>query len=211
MDTRTKYFLCGLIIVVLCVASVAITRNVKHTGTAISAEPAKTVGPSTAAAKIVVFSDFQCPYCSMFAPIFRKIGESYPNDVQITFKHFPLKMHPWAIKAAEASECAADQQKFWEYHDKLFGEQQKWAEMENPVPTFKEYAKELGLDTAKFNACFDGDSKKTIVMANRAEGKKFMVDGTPTAILNLKKYIVSLDEKDIRQTIDETLKKAGKK
>ncbi len=205
--------MAGIIIVFACLAAVAGTRLSRHVGSAVSADPAKTEGPENAPVTIVVFSDFQCPYCSRFAPILKKVHEEFPNDVKIIFKHFPLKMHPLAIPAAEAAECAGDQGKFWAYHDMLFEKNDAWGELEpkNVAPALKGFAKDLGLDTARFNACLDKGEKKQLISANKLEGKKFMVSGTPTAVLNFKKYIVSLDEEGIRKTIQEELKKANKK
>lgn len=86
--------------------------------------PAK--GPANAKVTIVEFSDFQCPFCIRAIPTVQKILGAYKNDVRLYYKHFPLtSIHPFAQKAAEASECAKDQNKFWEYHDKLFSVQQQ--------------------------------------------------------------------------------------
>lgn len=70
---------------------------------------------------IVEFSDFQCPFCARASTTIRKILNDYKNEVKVYYRHLPLtNIHPFAQKAAEASLCAADQGKFWEYHDKLF-------------------------------------------------------------------------------------------
>ncbi len=69
---------------------------------------------------IVKFSDFECPYCARFRPTMQKILDEYPNEVTYVFKHFPLSFHQYAKTAAVASECAAEQGKFWEMYDELF-------------------------------------------------------------------------------------------
>lgn len=87
----------------------------------IDIKNAQVVGPAGAKVQIVEFSDFECPYCVRAYPTVKQIMKDYEGKVQVYFKHFPLtQIHPNAQKAAEASLCAADQGKFWEYHDKLF-------------------------------------------------------------------------------------------
>lgn len=79
-------------------------------------------GPSLAKVTLIEYSDFECPFCVRAFPTVKQIIETYPNDVRLIYRQFPLtSIHPSAQKAAEASECAAEQGKFWEYHDKLFG------------------------------------------------------------------------------------------
>lgn len=78
-------------------------------------------GPQNAKITLVEYSDFECPYCVRANPTVKKILETYPNNIRLVYKQFPLiNIHPNAMKAAEASLCAKDQGKFWEYHDKLF-------------------------------------------------------------------------------------------
>lgn len=78
-------------------------------------------GPKNAKITLVEYSDFECPYCSKVYPTINQIMEAYPNDIKLVFKQFPLSFHANAQKAAEASLCAYEQGKFWEYYDKLFG------------------------------------------------------------------------------------------
>lgn len=85
-------------------------------------------GSSNAQVTIVEYSDFQCPFCSRALPTVNQIMSQYQGKVQLAYKHYPLKeIHPNAQKAAEASECAREQNKFWEYHDLLFQNQQAWS------------------------------------------------------------------------------------
>lgn len=85
-------------------------------------------GDSSAKVTIVEFSDFQCPFCERSFPTMNQVMEDYKGKVKLAYKHFPLvSIHPKAQKAAEAAECAKDQGKFWEFHDKLFGNYADWA------------------------------------------------------------------------------------
>ncbi len=136
-------------------------------------------GPENAPVTIVEFSDFQCPYCSRAIKTVDEVVAAYPNQVRLVFRQFPLDFHKEAPKAAEASLCAADQGKFWQYHDTLFANQQALQ-----VPQLKEHAKKVGLDTAKFDKCLDSGEKASIVTADLEAGKKVGVNGTPAFFIN---------------------------
>ncbi|MDP2939941.1 MAG: thioredoxin domain-containing protein, partial [Candidatus Omnitrophota bacterium] len=109
-------------------------------------------GDFNASITLVEFSDFECPFCERHYPTLNKILEDYKGKVRLVYKHFPLGFHPNAQKAAEASECADEQGRFWEYHDKLF---ENLAASGYSVANFKQWAKDLGLDSGKFNGCLD--------------------------------------------------------
>lgn len=136
----------------------------------------------TASSKVILqeFSDFQCPACGAAAPFVQQLVEKYGATVRFEYKHFPLtKIHVNAYNAALASECANDQGKFWEMHDKLFSNQTKLSSAD-----LKQYAQELSLDTTKFNACLDTRAEKSVVDAEIKEGTAKNVQGTPTFFLN---------------------------
>ncbi len=131
---------------------------------------------------IVEYSDFECPFCERaYSDAVKKIKQTYSDsDVAIVYRHFPLtQIHQNAQKAAEASECAAEQGKFNEMHDVLFEQR-----MGSGVPTFKQYAVNLGLDTAKFNKCLDDDKYADKVEKSTQEGSSFGVQGTPAFFVN---------------------------
>lgn len=91
---------------------------------------APTKGGSAAKVTILEYSDFQCPYCAAVFPTVQQILRDYRDNVQFAYKHFPLtSIHKRAQKAAEASECAKDQGKFWEFHDALFESQKDWSSL----------------------------------------------------------------------------------
>ena len=96
------------------------------------------------------FSDFQCPYCSRLVPELDQVVQKYGNQVRLVFRQFPLTMHPFAKKAAEAALCANEQGKFWEMHDAMFHDQQGLA-----VDALKAKAAAIGLNTEHFNYCLD--------------------------------------------------------
>lgn len=138
-------------------------------------------GPSGAQIILVEFSDFQCPACGGAYPAVKKILSDYSGKVRLVFQHFPLNFHPLARPAAYASECAAEQGKFWEYHDKIFENQPALSE-EN----LKKWAKDLSLNLSDFNSCLDNQKHKIKVDEGVSLGNEIGVGGTPTFYVNEK-------------------------
>ena len=136
-------------------------------------------GPNSAPVQIIEFSDFQCPYCQRANPTVQQVLNTYGDRVHLVYRHFPLPSHPNARPAAEASQCAAEQGKFWPYHDKLFASPSRLAETD-----LKQHAAELGLDTGKFNTCVDGRKYKAQVEADAQAGEEAGVNGTPAFFIN---------------------------
>jgi len=131
---------------------------------------------STPAGKKVIideYSQFDCPACGSAAPVIHKIKEDYGDKVEVNFKHFAF--HANAKKASEASECARDQGKFREYHDKLFANQGALT-----TDDLKKYAAELGLDVEKFNSCLDNNEKEELINNYIEEASNKGVGATPT-------------------------------
>src|SRR5688500_52531 len=121
----------------------------RHEVTLAATDPS--IGSASAPVTLVEFSDFQCPFCQRVAPTLKQVQKTYGDKVRIVWKDFPLtQIHPEAFKAGEAAHCAGEQGKFWEYHDRLFANQQALQ-----PDSLKKYAADAGLDAAKFNACVD--------------------------------------------------------
>lgn len=153
----------------------------------VSVDDDPVIGDPNAPITIIEFSDFQCPYCAQFAQgSFLQLKEAYINTgkARLVFRDLPLTQigHLNAQKAAEAAACAADQDKFLEYHDKLFETQGAWAEEENPTETFKSYANEIGL-SGDFTTCLDGGEKTAEVQNDAATAQSLGINGTPTFII----------------------------
>lgn len=128
---------------------------------------------------LVEYSDFECPFCSRHHPTMQQIFDKYGDDVAWVYRHFPLSFHPQAEPAANASECAADQGKFWEYADELFANNDELGE-----DLYKQIAKDLGLNTSKFNDCLANSSFQDEVSADVASGRSSGVSGTPATFVN---------------------------
>jgi len=137
-------------------------------------------GPGDAKVTIIEFSDFQCPYCGAAFTTVEQLMQQYAGKVKLVFRQFPLPIHPQAEKAAEASLCAADQGKFWEFYDLLFKNQKKL-----DVPELKTYAASAGVpDAGKFAQCLDSGDKKKQVDSDIEAGQAAGVNGTPAFFIN---------------------------
>jgi protein-disulfide isomerase len=137
-------------------------------------------GAADAAVTIVEFSDFECPYCKQASGTIAKVMEKYAGKVKLAYRDFPLeKIHPQARSAAEAAQCARAGGKFWEYHDALFVQSPKLA-----ADDLKRYAKEIGLDVDKFDACVAGGAQSAAVQKDIDEGTRLGITGTPAFFIN---------------------------
>ena len=136
------------------------------------------LGDENAPLTIVEFSDFQCPYCARFREqTFDLIKENYVDTgkVKFVYRDFPLSsIHPMAQKASEASECADEQGKYWEYHDKIFAEQSSLS-----INSLKQWASDIGMDTAKFNDCLDSGKYESEVKSDLNDAMNSGGRGTP--------------------------------
>ncbi|MBI9051576.1 MAG: DsbA family protein [Anaerolineaceae bacterium] len=146
----------------------------------ISVDDDPYLGPEDAPITIVEFSDYQCSYCARFhEQTLQALMEKYPTEVRFVYRDFPLGGHPEAQKAAEASECADDQGKFWEMQDLLFKNQVLLS-----VEQYKIFAIELGLDTDTFNTCLDSGKYEDEVVADLMDGINYGISGTPAFFVN---------------------------
>ena len=141
---------------------------------------APTMGPPDAPVTLVEFSDFECPFCRRFAPTLKRLHETFGDDLQIVYRHFPIpSLHPNAVRAAEASHCAYDQGRFWEMHDLIFEETQGVT-----VDGLQDMARRIGLDSARFDRCLETGQFAELVRRDMEEGSTAGVRGTPTLFLN---------------------------
>jgi protein-disulfide isomerase len=150
------------------------------------------LGPDNAPAKLLVFSDFMCPYCGTFAQQIEPQLKSEFIDagkLQLVFYDFPLGgSHIHSFLAARAARCAGDQNKFWDYHNLLFSRLSEWGVASSPpVNQFVAYAGQLGLNEGDFGSCLKSDKYQDVVSASRMLGDQLGVNATPTLILNGKR------------------------
>jgi len=161
------------------------------------------IGNPKAQVTIVEFSDFQCPFCLRVAPTLKKLRATYGDKVRVVWKDFPLtQIHPQAFKAGEAGHCAAEQGKFWEYHDQLFGNQE--ALMPDDL---KKYAAAVGMDKERFNSCLDMSKHAEVVRDGVAQGTRLGINSTPTVFVNGRRVSGAQPYEVFAAAIDEELSK----
>ncbi len=191
MRTRVLYLL--ILIVPILVVSVVAFYIASETDLSpeveeVSPDDDPFKGSLDAPVTIIEFSDYQCPYCRGAESVVDQVLEAYGDRVRLVFRDFPLStIHLNARLAAEASECADDQGRFWDYHDLLFERQSQWAQRLEPNSTFKDYADELGLDVEAFGTCLDTGIHRQEVVEDYEDGIRFGVYSTPTFFINGRK------------------------
>jgi protein-disulfide isomerase len=162
------------------------------------------LGRASAPVTLIEFSDFQCPFCQRVAPTLKRLRETYGDKVRIVWKDFPLtQIHPQAFKAGEAAHCAGDQGKYWEYHDRLFANQQQLQ-----LDDLKKHAADLGLDAGAFNACLDTSKHGERVRDGVAQGQRLGVSSTPTVYINGRMLSGAQPYETFASVIDEELSRA---
>jgi protein-disulfide isomerase len=172
----------------------------------VSYDPARVRGDKSASVTIVEFSDFQCPFCRKAHPVLKELLSKYEGKVKLAYRDFPLReIHPDAGNAAEASRCAAEQGKFWEYHDRLFENQNKLDQA-----SLGGQAEELGLDRNQFDACLTSGKFHAQVERDYREGIRAGVTGTPAFFINGVVLTGALPLAAFEKVIEEELAAIGK-
>lgn len=165
--------------------------------------PGHQLGPDDALVTIVVWGDFQCPFCARMAPIVEQVRVKYGAQVRVVYRHLAMAFHKKAALAAEAAVAAADQGKFWAFHDRLwagFGHLER-ADLE-------QYALLTGLDMPRFRAALDDRRYHDVVIAESAAALAQGVDGTPTVFINGKPIVGSKDVATVSRLVEEQLAQA---
>jgi protein-disulfide isomerase len=138
------------------------------------------IGDVTAAVKVIEFGDFECPFCRVFDSTFHAVAKPFGKAVALDFIEFPLRMHRFAMPAARAAECAGDQGKFAEYHDRLYQRQDSFG-----LRPWSAYAVDAGVpDTLRFSRCAHDTAAVRRIRAGAAVGRSLSVHATPTVIVN---------------------------
>jgi len=153
----------------------------KNEASVISETPRHLLGAASAKVLVEEFSDFQCPACGTAAPLVKQLEKKYAGQIKLSYRQFPLtQIHPLALPAAIASECARQQNKFWEYHDLLFQNQPKFTPQD-----LENYARTLGLNVDTFNQCRNNSADiEALIRGDMELGSKQNVQATPTFFVN---------------------------
>jgi protein-disulfide isomerase len=165
-------------------------------------------GEADAPVQILVFSDYQCPGCAHFATQIEPLIKAEfvaTGKVRLTHYDFPLGGNfKHSFVASRASRCAADQGRFWEYHDRIMTQQQQWSYSQStPTSYFIDVARGLGIDQGRFEGCLKSDAHAEVVTANRMLGETLGVTGTPTVFLNGRQLRNWQDYASVRAAIQE--------
>jgi protein-disulfide isomerase len=157
-------------------------------------------GPDNAPIVLVEFSDFECPFCLRAHQTLGEVFKVYGDRIRFVYRHYPLQNHPNARPAAEASACAAEQDKFWPYHDRLFA---------NPTQLgaedLKRHATAVGLDLSRFSTCVDSHKYRKLVEDDVAAGSALGVTGTPAFFINGRSLDGAQPFEVFKRLIDEEL------
>lgn len=168
-------------------------------GDVTSSKPPK--GNVNSSVVVTEYADLQCPACkAAHTRITGPLLDKYGKDIRFEFKHFPLRsIHRFAMDAAEMSECAADQGKFWEFVDIAYEKQEELS-----FDSLVEWAKELGLDATAAERCWKSHSKRDAVLADYKGGRELDVGGTPSFFVNGERVDSGFDT--LSEAIDAALK-----
>jgi len=179
--------------------TIAIMLDPPHEDVAVGDTPV--IGPADAGVTVVEFADYQCPYCRAVEPTMNQLREQYKDKIRYSYRDFPLPMHPYAEKAAEASRCAGEQGQYWPYHDRIFTGD---AENLNDAH-LRSTAADLKLDTDKFGKCLDSNKEQAAVAKDLDTGKSLGISGTPSFFIN--GYFVSgaISYDQLRELVDQQL------
>jgi len=160
-------------------------------------------GPAKAPVTIVEFSDYQCPYCSRAEATVEEVLKKYGDKVRLVYRDYPLQFHQNANIAAQASECAKEQGKFWEMHGAMFANQAKLAQND----LIETAGTITGVDKNKFKACLDSGKYKDEVQKDFEAGASYGVTGTPTFFINGIPIVGARDVGSFAEIIDSELER----
>jgi protein-disulfide isomerase len=180
-------------------AAATVTLHLAPPRAPLSMNEAPRRGPADARVTLLEYADYECPYCQQIQPAVDKLEQEYKGTVAFLYKDFPLPMHPNAEKAAEASQCARIQGKFWEYHDVL----EKTKQLDPAA--LKSHARTLQLDTVAFDKCLDNGEAADVVKATASEADKLQLQGTPTFFVNGRYVSGTVSYEKLRGVVEEEL------
>jgi protein-disulfide isomerase len=179
----------------------------KYLETPTIADDDPVIGNKDAKVKIVIFSDFQCPYCKMFFGTVTALAKEFGDQVVLAYKDMPLEFHPQAMNAALAAQCAREQGKFWEMGKLLYDNQKAWGDASKGKDVFKLYADQLGLNIKQFNDCLESEKYKDKIQKDKEEGQNFGISGTPGGFVGEQFVAGAIKEDNLRQMIEDELHK----
>lgn len=183
-----------------------VTIPADQTDQLVPADARTITDPANPQATLVLFTDYQCPYCAMMDPLVQQAKDDYGDSVRIVVRNFPLPRHKNAEPSARAVEAAAEQDKLEAMAAKIFEHQEDWKNESNVDELFTGYAEELGLDVEQFKADYSSDAVKERVARDLQDAKELEVPGTPTLYLNgTAVHLESGTYSEIQKSLDNAL------
>jgi protein-disulfide isomerase len=217
-QSKTPFYALLAVVAVVGVAALAYVAT-RPKAVAKTVDPATVVagepqgyllGKPDAPVQVIEFADFECPACGQFATlsepdIRKRLIE--PGTISYRFYDYPLSMHRNTWPASNAAACADEQGKFWEMHDVLFNAQDQWngQATSRPKSKFKDYAKTIGLDVGKWEACYDAQKYQPRIKANEQMATKRGASQTPTFVIGNKMVGGAISYDNFKALVDSAL------
>jgi protein-disulfide isomerase len=170
-------------------------------------------GSASAPVEITEFADYQCPFCQTFATLQMPTIEERlikTGRLRWRYRDFPLQQHPFSRLAAHSAACADEQGKFWEQHQRIYEGQADWAASSDAAPVFRGYAKAIGLDLGRYDACMSSAKYAGRIQASQQEGERLGVNSTPTLMVGGRLYQGRFDSDAIIHLVDSLAPLAAK-
>ena len=162
------------------------------------------LGSDSAKVEIAEYADYQCPACQLFESVqFPSVRQQLIETglVRWRYRDFPLAQHQNSRLAAHAAACAGDQGRYWELHGLLYERQPEWAEAGNAAGRFRDYARTVGLDPAKYDDCMTSAKFAGRIQASLNEGTQVGVGSTPTFLIGGRLYPGALTSDSLRSLV----------
>jgi protein-disulfide isomerase len=205
--------LAALAYQVLRPGTVSIPANVTVQASDTSGFHGYIKGDASAPVEITEFADYQCPFCQTFATLQLPTIEQrliQTGRVRWRYRDFPLQQHPFARLAAHSAACADEQGKYWEQHQKIYEGQSDWSSARDAGPIFRDYAKAVGLDLSRYDACMKAGKYAGRIQASYNEGMELGVSSTPTLLVGGRLYRGRLDSDAIIKLVDSLAPRRSK-
>lgn len=163
------------------------------------------ISTNSAKVTIVEFGDYQCPACKIAFPVVNQILKDYKGQASFVFRHFPLPQHQNAFVASAVAEAAGEQGKYFDMHDKLYENQNEWADESNAQESFLKYAQELKLNLEQFKNSLTSNKFQEKINRDKNDGNSLGINSTPTFFLNGKKLNLQ-NPNDLKAVVEQAIK-----
>jgi protein-disulfide isomerase len=188
MKKLGPFLLIAIVLILSVIAVVMLVRSGRETDAFTAGTPSPVPEqkvPAKTTVNLEEFGDYQCPPCGLLHPTLKSLKSEFGANLNFVFRNLPLTaLHKNAMSAAQAAEAARVQSRFWEMHDLLYESQKLWSEEADPKPIFLKFARDLGLDTARFERDLASDEVKIRIQADMDAAAKQGITGTPTLLID---------------------------